>query len=105
MGGGEVSRVVLRYADEFPCPPGTFQLLKDGVTLRCCIREAESPRHVVEFQVRFRKPNPGALHLRPLDSETTAWLVESSVLHRDLARMELQLTEVPAFCAWAFLQL
>jgi hypothetical protein len=99
-----VSRHVLNFAAELTLA-NTFFLLTDGRTIRASIKEAESVRHTVEFPVRFRKPYAGGLHIRPLDSELATWFVESAVIHRDLARLELQLANVPAHVSWAFLEI
>lgn len=97
-------RVSLRYSVDLT-ESGTFFLLADGYSIRANLGEAESKRHVVELAVRFRKARPGALHIRPLDGDLLTWLVESAVLHKDLARMELLLTQVPANVSWAFLEI
>jgi hypothetical protein len=99
-----VSRLVLSYATELT-QANTFFLLADGRTIRAAIKEAESVRYTVEFPVRFRKPYAGGLHIRPIDSELVTWFVESAIVHRDLARLELQLSQVPAHVSWAFLEL
>lgn len=101
-----MSRVTLNYSAELTSK-NTFFLLADRFTIRASLAEANSGRHVVELPLRRQKParSPKALHVRPLDSELATWLVESSVVHADLARMELLLTNVPADVSWALLEL
>lgn len=98
-----MSRITLRYSDVL-IERNTFYLLASGDTIRANIAEAESSAHTVELALRFRKRTVG-LKVRPLDGDLADWLVESSVVHKDLARAELHLTKVPSHCAWALLEL
>jgi hypothetical protein len=102
-----VSRVYLQYSRTLT-DAGTFFLLSDGHTVRCNLGEAESRRYVVELPLRrsqTRMQDPRGLHVRPLTSELEMWLVESSVVHEELARMELVLTSVPPEVATKLLAL
>jgi hypothetical protein len=99
-------RIVVRYSVDLLCEGGNcFYLMGDGFTIRVVIREASSERVTVELPLRFRKPNPGALHIRPISSDLDSWLVESAVIHKDLARMELQLANVPVHVAKSLIEL
>lgn len=99
-------RVLVRYNVDLECAGGCcYFLLEDGCTIRVVLSEASSERHTVELPVYFRKPRPGALHLKPLDAELDGWLVEGSNVHKSLARMELQLCGTPAHVSKQFLEL
>ena len=96
--------VVLKYDPTFSKPCTCF-LLEDGFTLRCRISEAGSAEVVVDLALRRRKPRAGAIHIRPIDSELATWSIESAVVHQDLARMHLQINDVPAWVSRALLEL
>lgn len=86
--------IVLRYDPTFSKPLTCFLL--DARTLRCRLTEASSAEYVVDLAIRWRKPCVGAIHIRPLDSECCTWVLESAVIHPDLARCQIQINDVPA---------
>jgi hypothetical protein len=99
-------RVTLTYNDDFGAPPpNSFWLLRDGFTIRVCLREPESTRRMVEIPLRYRKPREGARLIRQMDAEASSWLVESSQVHSHLPHTELMLVDVPAIVATAFWEL
>lgn len=101
-------RVVVKFSVDLECAGGNcFFLLEDGYTIRVVLSEAASERHTVELPLYFRKArkDPRALFVRPFDTELATWLVESSVVHKDLARVELQLSHCPAHIGAALREL
>jgi hypothetical protein len=96
--------IALRFDPTFS-KKNTCFLLEDGFTLRCRIMEASSAEIVCDVKVRRRRPRPGHLFIRPATSDLDMFLIESAVVHPDLARCELQITEVPAWAARTFLRL
>lgn len=87
-----MSRLALRYSVDLT-EPGTCFLLADGSTVRAQIHLPSGKRAVVELPLCYRHSRGEALQVRPLDAWT--WLVEPAVVHKDLARVELVLTDIP----------
>lgn len=89
-----MSRIVLNHTRDLSAPG--FYLLADNRTVRACVAEADSGRHTVEFGVYWKHRRSDAFFIHPIDSELCTWVMESAVVHRDLARIELQFSNVPA---------
>ena len=93
--------IVLRYDPTFS-KENTWFILISGNTIRARISEAASKEVVCDIELRWRRPRAGALFIRPMNSELDTWMIESGVVHADLARVQIQLTGVPAYVVEAF---
>jgi hypothetical protein len=69
----------------------------DGIFIR--YMEAASVEWTGELRVRYRKHNPGATFLRPIDSSLSTWLTESVLVHPDRARVDFVLGGCPEIIA------
>lgn len=83
----------------------TWFLLGDGRTIRCRITEGSRAEVVCDIRVRFRKANQAAVPMRPMSADLDVWVLESAIVHKDLARMSIQLVAVPPHVAAAFREL
>jgi|ERR1019366_207409 hypothetical protein len=99
-----MSRINLRFDRTFS-KRDTFWLREDGRTIRCRISEASSEEVVIDLDLRYRLPRAGALKIQPIDASYDTWWVESAVIHPDLARVSLQLSNVPPYEAGRLLAL
>lgn len=88
--------VILRYSVDLTSPE-TFCLLEDGHTVRACIGEGNAERVVVELPIWFRVKREGSFHVRPLTGDLCTWLIESAVVHKNMARVTIQLSHVPEY--------
>jgi hypothetical protein len=96
---GEIrGRIALDY-DPSRAKPNTWCQTEsfDGIFVR--FHEAASKEFTGVFAVRYRKVNPGALFIRPLDADLTAWVSESVVVHEGFARVSFILGGCPEVIA------
>jgi hypothetical protein len=89
---------VLKYDPTFS-KPNTCFLLADGRTLRCRITDEETKEVVENFPIQCREPSSGALQLRPMTPTMDHWSLDGPVMRDDVARVQLEITDVPGWVA------